>query len=713
MRRRADKREKRVFRARTRNVLVVFSIALVLTMALAVVPENYTLQVGDVAPENIYALREVEDETATQEQRARAREAVADIYTVDGAKTVALENQLQAYFDGVDAVRQQAAQMLQVYTDAYSAQPEPTGPAPTYENALTDEQWQTLIAQSTLAVDKATVQQWIAMPQADWDTAKEQGMALFQSALNNGLREEDVADVLSSLTDQVDQLEVGSAARGALSRGVQAYLAANSFYDAEATEQAKVRAENAVAAVVYKKGQVIVRLGDVVTQRQIDLLRNMGMLAGGLNALVYVGVVASALMGVAVLVLYLMHRKEPLTRDTEKVGLICLVMFLVVLLCALLQKVELAVVPVSFVAIVVALTVDSNSGAVIGCLTSVLCAAMALAAGVEPLSVLMFLTSNWICSLAASAVINNFSSRTGIVAVGLGCGVGGALCYGVMGMLAGTAAKTVLWTMGAALLSGVLAGIFCLGSTPLWETFFHALTPMKLMELCNPTNALLKRLMFEAPGTYHHSVMVGNLAEAAADALGANALLARVGSYYHDVGKLAAPRFFSENQPAGSENPHDHLTPIESARLIARHPHDGAAYILEQGMARPIADIALQHHGSSVISYFYYKAKEQDGQADIRDFRHTGGRPRTVEAALVMLADSCEAATRATGGDYKATMRKIVRDRLDDGQLDLVRLTLRDLDVIVEAFESVLKGAYHGRIQYPDGKKPLQGEKQS
>ena len=317
MRRRADKREKRVFRARTRNVLVVFSIALVLTMALAVVPENYTLQVGDVAPENIYALREVEDETATQEQRARAREAVADIYTVDGAKTVALENQLQAYFDGVDAVRQQAAQMLQVYTDAYNAQPEPTGPAPTYENALTDEQWQTLIAQSTLAVDKATVQQWIAMPQADWDTAKEQGMALFQSALNNGLREEDVADVLSSLTDQVDQLEVGSAARSALSRGIQAYLAANSFYDAEATEQAKVRAENAVAAVVYKKGQVIVRLGDVVTQRQIDLLRNMGMLAGGLNALVYVGVVASALMGVAVLVLYLMHRKEPLTRDTE------------------------------------------------------------------------------------------------------------------------------------------------------------------------------------------------------------------------------------------------------------------------------------------------------------------------------------------------------------------------------------------------------------
>ena len=707
MKRRADKRDKRAFRTKTRNVLILFTVALVLTMAFAVVPKNYTLTVGDIAPENIYALREVEDETATKEQRQRAREAVSDLYTVDGAKTVSMENQLQAYFDGVDAVRQKAAELIKVYTDAYHARGD-QGAAPTYENSFTDEQWQTLIAQSTLAVDKATVQQWIAMPQADWDTAKTKGMELFRAALSDGLREADVADALTSLTEQAGELEVGRAAHNALNKGVQAYLAANSFYDAEATEQARVKAENAVAAVVYKKGQVIVRLGDVVTQRQIDLLRTMGMLAGGVNVLVYLGVIATALAGVAVLVLYLMYRREALTRDTEKVGMICLVMFLVVLICALLQRVELAVVPVSFAAIVVALTIDSNSGAVIGCLTAVLCAAMALAAGVEPLSVLMFLATNWICSLLAASVINNFSGRSGIVTVGVGCGVAGALCYGVMGMLAGTAFKTVLWAMGAALLSGVIAGIFCLGSTPVWESFFHALTPMKLMELCNPTNPLLKRLMFEAPGTYHHSVMVGNLAEAAADALGANALLARVGSYYHDVGKLAAPRFFSENQPAGSENPHDRLTPIESARLIARHPHDGAAYILEQGMARPIADIALQHHGSSVMAYFYYKAKEQDGQADIRDYRHTGGRPRTVEAALVMLADSCEAATRATGGDYKATMRKIVRERLDDGQLDLVRLTLKDLDVIVEAFESVLKGAYHGRIQYPDAKK--QGE---
>ena len=285
--------------------------------------------------------------------------------------------------------------------------------------------------------------------------------------------------------------------------------------------------------------------------------------------------------------------------------------------------------------------------------------------------------------------------------IGIAAGAVGAVIQMVLALLTHLNTQQMVFVMGMQLLSGVLSSVLCLGTTPIWESVFKALTPMKLMELCNPTNPLLKRLMYEAPGTYHHSVMVGNLAEAAAGAIGANALLARVGAYYHDVGKLTAPLYFNENQPDGMENPHDSLAPLDSARLIIRHTHDSVAFLKEQGFAQPIIDIALQHHGSTPVNYFYHKAKGQDPNTDVRDYRHTGGRPTSVEAAIVMLADCCEAATRAGGADYQRIMRKIVRERVDDNQFDRVQLTFAQLDTIVESFASVLRGAYHGRVQYP------------
>jgi putative nucleotidyltransferase with HDIG domain len=281
----------------------------------------------------------------------------------------------------------------------------------------------------------------------------------------------------------------------------------------------------------------------------------------------------------------------------------------------------------------------------------------------------------------------------------------------IAGLLTYANMEQTVIRMGVSLVSGLLSGVLCLGTTPVWENIFKALTPMKLMELCNPTNALLKRLMFEAPGTYHHSVMVGNLAEAAAEAIGANGLLARVGAYYHDVGKLSAPMYFSENQQPG-HNPHDALAPLESARIILRHPHDGAAYLREQGIAQPIIDIALEHHGDTPVGYFLNAAKERGESVDAREFCYTGGKPTSAEAAIVMLADCCEAATRACApnGDYRAVMNKIVRKRMEDGQFDRVDMTFAELGTVVDTFESVLRGAYHSRVQYPDGAVAAVGE---
>ena len=437
------------------------------------------------------------------------------------------------------------------------------------------------------------------------------------------------------------------------------------------------------------------------------------MIAGKYNWGMYAGVVICVAFMTTTIWFYMHRLLKAYAKDTEKTSLILLVVWGMLLIAALMQKFELYLVPIPLAAMLISLGSDSKTGILMGCLVTLNIALMALAAGLETQRVLFFLAAGWIGSITGGGIVKQTQTRTGIVVIGLFSGLSMAAIYLTAGMMLAVAWREIVWMMTMALACGAVSGILCLGTTPFWESCVHVLTPMKLMELCNPTNPLLKRLMFEAPGTYHHSVMVGNLAEAAAEDLGANALLARVGSYYHDVGKLAAPRFFSENQPAGTENPHDHLTPRESARLIARHPIDSAKYIRAAGLAKPIEDIARQHHGTSVMMYFYSKAAEENPDVHVDDFRHVGGLPQTVEAAIVMLADCCEAATRSAGGEYKPRIRALVQDRLDDGQLDKVPLTLKDLDTIVNAFDRVLRGAYHGRIQYPDTKLPKRTEAQT
>ena len=232
------------------------------------------------------------------------------------------------------------------------------------------------------------------------------------------------------------------------------------------------------------------------------------------------------------------------------------------------------------------------------------------------------------------------------------------------------------------------------------------ITPLKLLELADPNHPLLKRLLMEAPGTYHHSLMVGNLAEVAARQIGGNALLARVGAYFHDVGKLKRPNFFKENQM--SENPHDRITPNLSTLVITSHTKDGEQLALKYKLPRAIRDIIVQHHGTTLVAYFYHKAKQGEKGIEVKEsnFRYEGPRPQSKEAAVVLLADSVEAAVRSlpdkTKGKIEGLIRKIIKDKLDDGQLDNCDLTLNDMNEIANAFMTVLSGFFHERTEYPE-----------
>ena len=241
---------------------------------------------------------------------------------------------------------------------------------------------------------------------------------------------------------------------------------------------------------------------------------------------------------------------------------------------------------------------------------------------------------------------------------------------------------------------------------PYFENSFNILTNIKLLELSNFSNKLLKELLLIAPGTFHHSIMVGALSEAGAEAIGANSILCRVASYYHDIGKMKRPKYFVENQQ-GIINPHNNLKPQISALIITSHRKDGYILGKQYGLPKEILDIILEHHGTTLVQYFYYKALESGEDILEKDFRYGGPRPTTKESGVIMLADTIEAAVRATSDKRMESIERLVRyliqSKVEDGQLNDCGMTFEEIEKVIQSFLNILKGIYHERIKYNNG----------
>ena len=276
----------------------------------------------------------------------------------------------------------------------------------------------------------------------------------------------------------------------------------------------------------------------------------------------------------------------------------------------------------------------------------------------------------------------------------------------------------LLLQSGIGAVTGLLSMIVAVGSLPFWENMFEANTPLRLMELTNPNNELLRKLMIEAPGTYHHSLIVANLAETAVYDIGGNTALARAGAYYHDVGKLRYPQFFAENQ--SGHNPHDELPPEKSAKIITGHTKGGLELAERYKLPPVVRDMIVEHHGNSLVKFFYFKALKLYGAENVNeaDYRYQGRIPSSRESAVVMLADTVEAAVRSMLGHGKtmeeaeAAVKNLMKDKLDDGQLNNSGLTLNELETIRLAFLKVFHGMYHERVSYPEQKEIQEAAKQ-
>jgi putative nucleotidyltransferase with HDIG domain len=473
-------------------------------------------------------------------------------------------------------------------------------------------------------------------------------------------------------------------------------------YDHEATEAEKEKAAENVERVFFKKGQYIVQDGQPVTEEQYMALLDLGLIKNQqFDISLVVGLGLIVLLTEVVLAMYFYYFEKDIMNQPHILIMISVIFCLVLGLGYGIKFVHPYFIPAAAAAVLLTILIRPSVAFIINVALGVLLGVMTQGQFGVTTAVLFSGTLGIYMS-------NKSQQRSTLVWTGLFISVTGMLS--IMGyemIVSGnwlSAVKSSLWGIG----SGIAASILALGTLPVWEYMFGIITPIRLIELSNPNQPLLRRLLMEAPGTYHHSIIVGNLAESAAEAVGANGVLARVGAYYHDIGKLSRPYYFRENQ-LSADNPHDRLDPALSANIIISHARDGVRLAQKYKVPKVLQDFMLQHHGTTPVIYFYHKSKNNnDNSQDVKldDFRYGGPKPQSPETAIVMLADTVEAAVRSmqepTPEKIDDLIRKLIREKLEDGQLDECRLTLKDLDTIATAFKNTICGIFHERVEYPD-----------
>ncbi|MDY3027665.1 MAG: HDIG domain-containing protein, partial [Candidatus Faecivicinus sp.] len=683
------KRNLRISRARLAPVLKTVLICLA-TCALmftplyaGVTPEQYDIQVGAPAPIEILATKDVVDSVTTEQLKNAAAAAVepsyrsADFSGVDGVLT-----DLSARFDVLRSAYDKWAGAETDETSSVSDE-ELTRLNEFLELSLTHDQLNTL-----LATDRETLE-------AVFEAALTEVKDTLMSTLPEGQESAAVKNIRAELARKYPTQLVGIVTD--LIRGC---IRPTMLIDEEITEQNREKARDAVEAKTCVKGQVIVRKGEIVTLAQYTMISSLGLLAD--NSFDIQTLLGIALLVIALelsLVAYLYRFRKELLASPKQMMLLSLIQVLTVWLCFVFRYVNVYFMPVSLALLLVAMLLDAQLAMFVNLLIALLASMMTTGSGMIAIVLMACVSAPFIVMLFNRSMLRTTSLLAGVI-----IGLDNFLVALGVGLFNSVEIRTVLnnalWAAGG----GAVGAVICIGVQPVLEWLFNLATASKLIELSNPNQPLLRRLLLEASGTYHHSIIVANLAEAACTAIGANGLLARVGAYYHDIGKLKRPMYFKENQMG--DNPHDRTDPRVSTAILTAHPRDGAAMAQKARIPEPVIDIIRQHHGDCPVMFFYDKALKLYGdQVDISAFRYEGPRPQTREAAVVMMADSIEAATRALPNPdpekIDALIRKIVRGKLNDGQLDCSNLTFNDLEKICSAFSTVLTGVFHERIEYP------------
>ncbi|MGB4442590.1 MAG: HDIG domain-containing metalloprotein [Coriobacteriia bacterium] len=662
---------------------VVLGVAVVLLaavpMAVRVAPLGF--EQGVPAPRTFRAPRstQYEDVTATEALRQAASDAVAPVYVFDEAAQTQTRQEIVEFFSSVTSARA-----------AHST--ETTAQVAFLKELYGDR------------MDDETIAAVVALPDASIEIVARNVEGLVTGIMSGRIEEADMNDASNQLARSAELIPLTIAERYALIKTGSVFLEPTYTVDTAATTRARTAATERVSPVVIvvQEGENIVEKGDIVTARDIELIRTLGGLDSGTDALsVTASVILMSLLIIAAGMYW--HAYDSVTwglmRNLMLLSTLLLgMMYITRGMSILAPEVSPYLMPAPLAAILATLLQGPRPAIVLTLLTTVAGLLLGFAGGVQVVATVL-------SSLAAIAALSRVTQRShlfylgGFLIVALGL-----ISFGAS-LASGNTPTDALSAGLNGLASGMVTAVLMVGLLPFFEFVFGVTTDITLLELGNPSHPLLKRLMTEAPGTYSHSVMTANLAETAAEAIGANQLLARVGAYFHDIGKVVRPAFFVENQ-AGGENPHDATSPSLSARIITAHVREGVELAEEHGLPPEVTDIVRQHHGTSVVGYFYDKASKKGGPLLEADFRYDGRRPTTREAALVMMADMAEAGVRSlqnpTPEKIEAMIRKMVRAKMDDHQFDETDLSVADIESVIMVYARMLASVYHPRIEYPE-----------
>ena len=664
-------------------LLVIFTAILFFITIHRLETNKFNLKIGDIVTNDIRATKDLEDIYSTEKLKIEVMNRVEPRYRISPSVQMTMKNTIK---DFLDTTRDMKAQ----------------------ENISINRKAQLLQDKQDLGLSSKEIYTALRMDYKSLNSFENTLMDLINQLMGNGIMETELEYEKANLVNTFESLDMKDEEKQLGLSLINATIEANEFLDKAETQRRKEEEAEKIETVILKENEIIASKGTVINERELVLIKQSGLLKE--DNQVPMGVVTGAiiliLLGMSIIIGYIYFFNNEILYN-NRLLILLIVTLLSIIICKEMYQISPYIMPVATASLLISMLIEPKLGLLVNMFFSLFLGFMLK---LDASTIAMYMVSG---SIAALIAIKQ-EQRYYILLNGFIIGILNLLTLTSFKLAKGIGGIDSITTASYSFLNGPIAAILTLGSLPIWENTFSVLTTLKLLELSNPNQPLLKKLLLEAPGTYHHSILVGNLSEAAAEAVSGNALLARVASYYHDIGKTIRPYYFAENQ-FGMENPHNKLQPMQSVTIITSHTTDGIALGKEKKLPKEIIDIIEEHHGNTAVVYFYHKAKELDNDIalSINEFRYKGRKPQTKESAIVMLADSSEAAVRSmkelTKDKIEDMVRKVVQGKLKDGQLDECNVTLKEIETIIQSFINVLTGIYHDRIEYPNTEEKMEG----
>ncbi|MCM3611296.1 HD family phosphohydrolase [Planococcus sp. MERTA32b] len=669
--------------------------------------DTYDIELFQLSDETIRSSKTVEDPVKTEMERQRAAAELTPSYKFNDELANNQSAVISSLFDYVrdaksleneDEDGKEEAELQDMVTELR----ETIRLMETSENGLrlTDDMLRSLLSLSDARL--VEVQQEIEN--------------LIENVLASPVREDD----LTAKRNEVEQVlrnneEIPASVLQAAVNIGRFGVMANETVDESLTEAQLKQARESVEPTKILQGQVLVQEGQVVDREVYRQLELAGMTDNQTDLKPALGLLLFVLIVMGLLLIVVQRSKEAEQKKMTALMVLAAVLAVSLTLMILLNAVsgnfdvEISFLfPTALAGMIVRMLINERTAILVTFITAA-SAGLILQNSYSPILQMEVVLYILFGGLAGIYLIERDDRRARLLQTSLFVAIVNAFFIGFYLLISQSQydMAEVGFYFAAAVISGLLSGALTIGLLPFFEWAFGLISPMRLIELSNPNHPLLKKILTETPGTYHHSVMVANLADASCEAIGANGLLARVGCYYHDIGKTKRPQYFIENQ-VNIANPHDSLPPETSKDIILAHGAQGAEMLRKHKMPKEIIDIADQHHGTSLLKFFYFKEKEKNPDVREEDYRYNGPKPQTKENAVIMVADSIEAAVRSmkepTSEKIKKLVNSIIEDKLKDGQFDECDLTMKELKTIKNVMCETLNGIFHSRIEYPKDK---------